>query len=140
MPFRVRRFTFVIALTLAFALMAGLGACASGPNFSTLEARVVSDVPLDLPPDAELSVRLENVSQAGANLVAEASYVRLGDGPIPVMVHYDAGAIDENDAYVLRADIRADDRLLYTTTDPVPVLTGDAPDSNVSLRVEHIDH
>jgi putative lipoprotein len=139
MPFRDRWLTFVMPLVLAFVLLIGLGACASGPSFSTLEARVVSEAPLDLPPDAELSVQLENISQAGANLVAEARYVRLGDSPIPVMVHYDAGAIDEGDAYVLRADIRADNRLLYTTTDPVPVLTGEAPDNNVTLPVERAD-
>ncbi|MCG7601564.1 YbaY family lipoprotein [Halomonas sp. McH1-25] len=139
MPLCIRWPNVAISLTLAFALMAGLGACASGPNFANLEARVVSDEPLDLPPDAELSVRLTDMSQTGANLIAEASYVRLGNGPIPVMLRYDAEAIDEGDTYVLRADIRTDDRLLYTTTDPVPVLTGDAPDNDVTLAVERVE-
>lgn len=136
MPFRVRN---AWLLTLAVVLAVSLSACASGPRLATLEAQVISDSRLALPPDAELSVQLENASQVGANLVAEANYVRLGDGPIPVMLRYDAEAIDQGDIYVLRADIRSGGRLLYTTPDAVPVLTGDAPDSNVSIAIERVD-
>ncbi|TDX27583.1 putative lipoprotein [Modicisalibacter xianhensis] len=136
MPFRVRN---AWRLTLAVVLAAIFSACASGPRLATLEAQVIPDSRLALPPDAELSVQLENASQVGANLVAEANFVRLGDGPIPVMLRYDAEAIDQDDIYVLRADIRSDGRLLYTTPEPVPVLTGDAPDSNVSIAIERVD-
>ncbi|SFI08532.1 YbaY family lipoprotein [Modicisalibacter xianhensis] len=136
MPFRVRN---AWLLTLAVVLAVILSACASGPRLATLDAQVVSDSLLTLPPDAELSVQLENASQVGANLVAEANYVRLGDGPIPVILRYDAEAIDQGNIYLLRADIRSGGRLLYTTPEPVPVLTGDAPDSDISIAIERVD-
>lgn len=130
----VRPALFTVALLAALSL----SACMTGPRFANLEAQVVPDEPLDLPPNAQLSVRLEDMSSSGASLIAEANYIRLGRGPIPVMLRYDAKAIDEDDSYVLRADIRADGKLVYTSPEPVPVLTGDAPMTDVSVPVERI--
>lgn len=130
----VRVFPALAVLGLA----SGLTACVTGPRFANLDAQVMADAPLTLPPDAELNVRLEEAGSQN-DLIAESRYISLGRGPIPVMLRYDAKAIDEDDEYVLRAEILADDRLLYTTPEPVSVLTGGAPESNVTLPVERVD-
>ncbi|WP_163648206.1 YbaY family lipoprotein [Modicisalibacter sp. 'Wilcox'] len=107
------------------AVLLALTACALTPRFANLEARIVSDQPLALPRNAELTVTLREAG-AKAATVAEATYTRLGGGPIPVVLRYDDNAIEGGRRYVLSAAIRADGRLLYTSPKPVPVLTGDA--------------
>jgi len=107
------------------AVLLALTACALTPRFANLEARIVSDRPLALPRNAELTVTLRT-TDAKAGTVAEATYTRLGSGPIPVVLRYDDNAIEGGQRYVLSAAIRADGRLLYTSPRPVPVLTGEA--------------
>ncbi|MBZ9559222.1 MULTISPECIES: YbaY family lipoprotein [unclassified Modicisalibacter] len=110
---------------VAAILLLALGACALTPDFANLEARIVSDKPLELPRNAELTVTLRD-ADANSATVAEATYTRLGSGPIPVVLRYDDNAIEGGRRYVLTAAIRTDGRLLYTSPKPVPVLTGDA--------------
>lgn len=136
MPLRRHSFRRLAPAMLLALVLAGLSACANGPRFASLGATVVPAAPLDLPPDAELIVRLEDVTRPGANVVAEGTYTRLGRGPIPVMLRYDANAIDDEHAYALRAEIRVDGKLTHTNADEVAVLTGDAPDNHVSVPIE----
>lgn len=112
-------------LFIAGILLLALAACALTPNFANLEARIVSDQPLALPRNAELTVTLRDADAKSAT-VAEATYTRLGSGPIPVVLRYDDNAIEGGRRYVLTAAIRTDGRLIYTSPKPVPVLTGDS--------------
>ncbi|SDM16390.1 putative lipoprotein [Modicisalibacter muralis] len=129
---------------LAFALLAlvsiGLSACMSGPRLVSLDATVVPAEPLDLPPGAQLTVRLEDVSRAdaGAEIIAESTYTRLGQGPIPVVLRYTAGAIDAGHRYALRAQIRVAGELTHASNRHVAVLIGDAPDDGVVIPIEGV--
>lgn len=126
---------FVLVLALL-----SLGACMGGPRLASLDAEVVPADPLDLPSDAELTVRLEDVSRADAraDVIAESTYTRLGAGPIPVTLRYAPAAIDARHRYALRAQIRVDGRLTHTNTTQVPVLTRDAPSDAVRLPIEEV--
>ncbi|MGC3873671.1 YbaY family lipoprotein [Halomonas sp. GXIMD04776] len=129
-----------LTLRLSFmtACLLALSACVTGPRFANLDAVIVPTEPLDLPSNAELTVRLEDVSR-GSDVIAVSTYTRLGRGPIPVMLRYDAKAIDEDRPYVLRADIRSNKTLTHRNVEEVPVLTGEAPRNDVRVPIESID-
>jgi uncharacterized lipoprotein YbaY/heat shock protein HslJ len=83
-----------------------------------------------LPPGAVLEVSLQDVSQADAPAV-ELGSVRVedpGNPPFEFEIPYDHGAIDERLSYSVRATIRVDDTLLFTTDTHYPVLTRGAGD------------
>ncbi len=123
-----------LALAL-LALLAALGGCALTPRFANLEARISADAPLDLPRNAELAVTLREGSASGG-VIAEGNYTRLGRGPIPVVLRYDANAVTAGRDYLLRAEIRAEGRLLYASPEPVAVLTDDAAAGSGKVPVE----
>ena len=78
-----------------------------------------------LPPDAELTATLEDVS------LADAPARRLGETriktdsapPYRVRIAYDPKAIDDRYRYAVRVQIRHQDRLLMTSDTYTPVLT-----------------
>lgn len=135
----LRRFSLIAVLLM---LAAGLSGCMSGPRLASLNATVVPAAPLDLPPDSQLTVRLEDVSRAdaGADVIAESTYTRLGQGPIPVVLRYTTNAIDPERSYALRAQISVDGELTHTSTSQVAVLTGDAPGDGVVIPIEGVHH
>lgn len=127
----------IVLLILALLILSG---CMTGPRFANLDARVVPAEPLELAPNAELTVRLVDVTRSDADVLAESTYTRLGRGPIPVMLRYDAKAIDQGRAYALRAEIRVDKQLTHANREEVPVLTGNAPSDDVDVPVERVGH
>lgn len=70
-----------------------------------------------LPPGAVFEARIEDVSRAGAPATVLASIVidDPGQPPIGFAIDYDADDIDPRGVYALRATIRHDGRLLFTT-------------------------
>jgi uncharacterized lipoprotein YbaY/heat shock protein HslJ/uncharacterized lipoprotein NlpE involved in copper resistance len=79
-----------------------------------------------LPPDAVLSVRVEDVSRADAHakVLAETSEV-FGNRQVPIrfLLKVPSSAIDERFTYSVRASIKSGNDLLFTTTRSYPVLT-----------------
>ncbi|GAB2786047.1 hypothetical protein GCM10027040_10160 [Halomonas shantousis] len=126
-------------LALLLLLPLSLSACVTGPRFANLEARIVPPEALDLPADAELTVRLERLTRSGPEPIAEGHYIRLGQGPIPVTLRYDDNAIDSGRTYGLEAEIRHAGQRLYATDKPVPVFTGAAPPGEISVPVEPVN-
>ncbi|WP_431024624.1 hypothetical protein [Halomonas sp. H5] len=124
-----RRKVGLAALLLGMALLAG---CAGTPEFRTLEARVVGETPLAVGPDAELRVSLEGEK----GVIAETRQRRLGDGPIPVQLSYDARALAQDEA-ALHAEIREAGRLRYRQAEPRPIAPGMA--EPVTLTLESLD-
>ncbi len=125
-----RRKARLAALLLGAALLAG---CAGTPEFRTLEARVVGVAPLTVGPDAELRVSLE---REDGGVIAETRQRRLGGGPIPVRLSYDARSLDQGEA-ALHAEIREAGRLRYRQAEPRPIAPGMA--EPVTLRLESLD-
>ncbi len=83
-----------------------------------------------LPQSAILTVALLDVSRAdaSASVVAEQRFPTAGrQVPISFDMAYEPGRIQERNRYVVRAEIRDGDRLLFTTDTNYPVITQGNP-------------
>lgn len=89
-----------------------------------------------LPPDAVFEATLEDASRADApeRVVARARRAPAPNPPITFVLTYEASRIRPNRTYVVRATIRAGDRLMFTTSDVYRVLTRGTTDT-VSLML-----
>ena len=92
-----------------------------------------------LPPNAVVEIQLEDVSRADALATVMATVTLNSDSgpPYPFSIDYDPAQIDSRMTYALRATIRVDDKLMFTTMDytdpfsgnPVSVLVRRVPAS-----------
>ncbi len=97
---------------------------------------------MTLPADADINVVLEDVSRmdAAAEVVSEVSLPANGrQVPIPFELTYDPDKIVANHRYSVRATIRVEGLLAYTTTQAYPVITNGAP-KRVNLILLHVGH
>jgi len=84
-----------------------------------------------LPPDAVVQVQLSDVSMqdARAQVLSEITLSPAGrQVPLPFELRYDPAKIQPRRRYAVRATIRGEGRLLFTTDTQVPVLTEGHPD------------
>lgn len=89
--------------------------------------------------DAVVTVRLSDVSlqDAPARLIDEQQIEARGKSvPIPYVLEYDPGLIDERYSYAVRAEIRdGAGQLLWTTDTMIPVLTRGSPADEVDIML-----
>ena len=87
-----------------------------------------------LPPDAVVDVALLDVSLADAPAEVIDSVRITEPGPVPIAfeLSYDPSQIDERHTYAVRAEIRAEGDLIFTTDRSYPVITR-GEDSEVDL-------
>ncbi|MCI0509741.1 type III secretion system (T3SS) chaperone YscW [Chromohalobacter marismortui] len=104
-------------------LLIGLAGCASGPDFQTLDARVIFAQPPELSDDAVLNVTLKDRDD-GATL-AESRYTHFDTTATRVTLQYAQGAIDTAHTYVLQADVRDRGRLTHLNRERVDVFNGE---------------
>ena len=120
------------------ALLGGLVACnagapddpmSSGEDGAADVAQVTGTLMyrerIALPPGAVATVQLGDTSLADMFSIAIA-YQEIenpGSPPIPFALDYDPSRIDERKQYGVRATIRYDDQLLFTSDTHYPVLT-----------------
>ena len=126
------------ALPVAVLLMAApaLAAPVQLPGEVTYRERIA------LPPDARVSVALEDVSRADtpATTISKTEFTPETQVPIPFSLTYKTSDINNNHRYALRAQIRsADNQLLWATVEHYGVLTQDSPKDRVSLQVARAD-
>lgn len=108
----------------------GLSAC-TGWSDDTLRGTVTYRERMALTPNAEVSVSLLDVSKADAAAIVMAESVFSADSrqvPLPFVLSYDKGDISTRNSYVLRAEIRQDDHLLFTTDQSYPVINNGLTD------------
>ena len=101
----------------------------SAPSSPMITGTVTYLVRMALPPNAAIDVRLEDVSRADApaTVVAENIFAAAGKQvPIPFQLPYSAKDIQANHRYSVRARITVEDKLIFTTTQTYPVVTGGA--------------
>lgn len=90
-----------------------------------------------LPANAVFEASLEDVSKAGApaELIARVRNEQPGNPPIPFVIAYDPGRINQSHTYAVRARILVDDRLWFATDQHYPALTaGHGNDVQLLLR------
>lgn len=95
-----------------------------------------------LPPDARVSVSLEDVSRADtpATTISKVEFTPDTQVPIPFSLNYKTSDINNKHRYALRAQIHsADNQLLWATVDHYGVLTHDSPKDQVSLNLARAD-
>lgn len=91
-----------------------------------------------LPPDAVVTVRLQDVSRMDVAAVLIAEQVIETGGrqvPIPFELNYDPATIDDRMAYSVSARIEQGDKLLWINDTHHPVITRGAPTSGIQLKV-----
>jgi putative lipoprotein len=92
-----------------------------------------------LPPNAEITVRLENIARmdVAAEVLATTRLIPQGGPPYAFELSYDPTRIDARGRYALRARIEADGNLLFTNTSHVPAFEG-APGEPVEILVSRV--
>ena len=104
-------------------LLAGVALCVAliGPGIAlaeTLSGTVTYRERIALPPDAQITVQLQDVSRADApaQVLGEAVIAPKGQVPVPFALDYDADALQPGHSYALQARITRGDRLLFTNS------------------------
>jgi uncharacterized lipoprotein YbaY len=112
--------TVLVSTVVAASLFAADEALAQVKGTATFHERMA------LPPDAIFEVTLEDPSKADveAQVLGRAMIESPGNPPIAFEIPYDASKIDLRRRYTVRARIRVGGKLLFTTDQYYPVLTG----------------
>jgi uncharacterized lipoprotein YbaY/heat shock protein HslJ len=114
----------------------------AGPAEDTVTGVVTYRVRIALPPDAVLTVQIEDVSRADAPARVIGEQVISTGGrqvPIPFSVSYRTSEIDPRFRYNVRAQITdGAGRLLFTTTTAHPVITQGNPTKEIEVVVEMV--
>jgi len=94
-----------------------------------------------LPPDADITVSLEDVSKqdVAAGIIATTRLSPAGGPPWDFVLEFDPDRIDSGHRYVLRARIEVNGQLMFTNTEQIPVIskTEDRPLEILVSRVGH---
>jgi putative lipoprotein len=130
------------SFALVFVLVvASLVPACSGKSDKNTKATVTGTVAylqrITLPPDAEVHVRLEDISlqDAPPGLIGEQTFTTKGKQvPVPFKVEYDPKVIEESHSYSVRAEISIGGQQKFVTTQSYPVLTRGNP-ANVDVIV-----
>ncbi len=92
----------------------------------TLEGIAAYRERIALPPDAVFEAELQDVSRADApaTVLGRATLDPSGQPPFRFQIPYDDAAVQPRRRYVVRATVRQQGRLLFTTDQAYPVLAG----------------
>ena len=97
---------------------------------STVKVVVTYRQRIALPDNAEITVQLLDVSRMDVAAEVLASETLTSDGaqaPFNVSLSYDPTAIIDSNSYAVRAEIRVDEMLVFTTDQNYPVITRGNP-------------
>jgi len=116
-----------------------LASCGGSSNDTAVTGTVTYLQRIALPPEAVVTVRIEDVSKADALAEVLGEQVIETKGaqvPFAFEVPYDAGKIEENHTYSMR--VRIEDgagNLLFINDTSVPVITNENPTQDVEVIV-----
>ena len=129
MNLKLSELTLSIVVFLLVVLNAHATTTAPNPETTTVSGKALYLQRMAMPPEAVLSVRVEDVTLADAKSQSLAEFKEpFGDRqvPIPFTIQVPNSAIVAKHSYNLRATISVNDVLRFTTTRSYPVLTQDA--------------
>lgn len=106
-------------------------------RFDRIDGTITYREYYSLPRDAVATVELRETLRAGAPAVtiARRTVTGISTIPIPFSLDFDPSLIDNRRSYAINATITSGNRTLFTTRQPVPVLTAGSS-KNVALLVE----
>jgi putative lipoprotein len=120
------------------------GAVANANRSTSTPNRVTGSVTylqrIALPAGAVITIKLLDVSQqdALAKVIAEQTLTTTGEQvPIPFKLKFKRSAIQPQHSYIVRAEIRLQERLAFTSTRSYAVITQGNP-ANVEIVVEQV--
>jgi putative lipoprotein len=125
--------SLAVRLVLVTAALAVAGCAASAPKevkpLASLSGTVTYREPIELSPDAIVTVELADVSRqdAAAKVLAEQIISNPGRSPIPFELSYDPDAIVPNHSYAVQARIEWEGRLLFINDTHHCVITRGCP-------------
>jgi putative lipoprotein len=131
-------------ILVGLTLLVSAAACDESPTDATEEAAVVGNVvsedPVAYGPNAEVIVRMSDVSlqDVAAPVVSEQIVSGPGELPVPFLLLYDPEQIDPRNTYAVGARIEEGDRLLYINKTSFPVITQGNP-TEVDVVVEEVN-
>lgn len=124
--------------TLARSIAAAVIATSASPLFAgTVTGTAFYRERIALPPDAVFEATLQDVSMAdaAAKIIGTTSYVSGGTMPFAFTINYDDKVIKPGHSYAVRATIRHQDNLLFTTDTHVPAFGSNGP---ITLQLVHV--
>ncbi len=95
-----------------------------------------------LPKEAEITVHLQDVSlaDAPAKIIGEQNFYSDGNQvPFTFEVKYNPAEIIDNHTYVIRAEIRVDGQLWFTTTQSYAVITRGYPTTGIEIILSKVN-
>ena len=97
-------------------------------NMTSLATQVIYLDRSMLPPGAVVEVSLQDVSKVGgkADVLGAKSLTVQGGPPYALGLEYDAAKVKDNHRYSVRATIKLNDQLLYTSTEHLDPFAADA--------------
>lgn len=121
------------SITGLLLLLATLTGCdsASTPQeeipMATIKVEAFYRERMMVPPNAQLRVTLSDVSKmdVAAELITEVVVDNPGAPPYNIELTYDPEAIDSRMRYAVRASIKADDKLMFTSTEHIDAFAAD---------------
>lgn len=127
--------TILLGTTLSAALSAPVAALA---ETRTLDGTVTYRERMALPPDAEITVQLVDVSlaDAPATLLGETTLTPSHQVPVPFQITYDDADLTEGHSYALQARITVEGQLIFINTSRHAVF-GPEPDAT-DIVVERV--
>jgi uncharacterized lipoprotein YbaY len=118
--------SIVCVLTLYGLAAIQLAGCATKPP-NTVEGSSIYRDRIALPPDAVFEAELldESRADAQATVLGRATIDPAGQPPFHFRIAYDETAVQPGRRYAVRATVKHQDRLLFTTDQTYPALEGE---------------
>lgn len=139
-----RSILIVNAIVLSAVLAAGCGKKSGETAYVTGTVTYLQR--MELPPDAEIHVALEDISRADAPARFIAADTIMAGGlqvPVSFSIPYDPAQIEDENTYSIRAEIRMGGEKRFISTQSYPVITRDAGTSAdivvMALKTEQPD-
>jgi len=116
------------------------GPIALHSNLPAVSGTVTYRERIAMPPQAVVTVQLLDVSRQDvpATVLGEDVIDNPGQVPVSFEISYNPREFDSTHTYAVRAEIRVDGELRFTTTTQYQVLTGDAPSNMVEIVLESV--
>ncbi|HWP00815.1 MAG TPA: YbaY family lipoprotein [Methylococcus sp.] len=96
----------------------------TNPHFAKITGKVIWTDRVEINPDAELIVQLEDVTRPGVRPEPVAiTRTTLGSPPVAFELQYDRRVVAEDRRYRLSATVKQDGETVLISQEPVPMLT-----------------